>query len=135
MGRPKKIADATPVEPTPAPAPQVATTISKAEAVRRALAEGLSTPGEIADYAMTRYRLDIPKPQVSAYKAQGKAKAAASNSKPNRKPKAAVEGYLAQPPKIEAKGDGDLLDALKAMKPLIAQYGPAKVKEMVDLLG
>jgi hypothetical protein len=27
------------------------------------------------------------------------------------------------------------LDALRAMKPLIAQYGAEKVKEMVDLLG
>jgi hypothetical protein len=45
-----------------------------------------------------------------------------------------VDGYLA-PPKIVPTGDGDLLDALKAMKPRIAQYGSEKVKEMVDLLG
>jgi hypothetical protein len=38
-------------------------------------------------------------------------------------------------PRLVPKGDGDLLDALKSMKPLIAQYGAEKVKEMVDLLG
>ena len=46
----------------------------------------------------------------------------------------AVEGYLA-PSKIDAIGDGDLLDALEKMKPLVASLGPDKVKRIVDLLG
>ena len=32
-------------------------------------------------------------------------------------------------------GDGDLLEALEAMKPLVASMGAEKVKRLVDLLG
>jgi hypothetical protein len=45
-----------------------------------------------------------------------------------------LEGYLA-PPKIDAKGDGDLIEALEAMKPLVASLGKAQVHRLVDLLG
>ncbi len=74
----------------------------------------------------------------SAVKATEKKKAGAPKAKRGRKPKAAsqaVEDYLAPPPTIVPTGEGDLLDALAAMKPLIAQYGAEKVKKMVDLLG
>jgi hypothetical protein len=50
------------------------------------------------------------------------------------RPQPAGEGYLA-PPKIEAKGDVDLIEALEAMKPLVASLGAEKVKRLVDLLG
>jgi hypothetical protein len=43
-------------------------------------------------------------------------------------------GFLS-PPKIEARGDGDLIEALEALKPLIAQYGVDKVKRLVEVLG
>ena len=45
-----------------------------------------------------------------------------------------VEDYQT-PPEQPAGRDGNLLDALEQMKPLIAQYGPDHVKRMVDLLG
>ena len=71
----------------------------------------MDKPGDIADFARSHFGLDIPKQQVSAYKALAKKKQAEGEERQQqgRKPKAAVEGYLA-PPKIEAKGDGDLLD-------------------------
>jgi hypothetical protein len=85
------------------------------------------------------FGLDIPKPPASAHKAQLKAKGRKkedeTRAKRGRKPKAAVEGYLAPPSKVMPTSEGDLLDALKAMKPLIAQYGQEKVREMVDLPG
>jgi hypothetical protein len=107
--------------------------ITKAQAVRDALADGLDGLDEIVDFAKTRYGLEVTKQAASIYKSKEKMKAAAS-SKRGRKPKAAVEGYLA-PPKIEAKGDGDLIEALEAMKPLVASLGAEKVKRLVDLLG
>lgn len=133
MGRPKKT---TPTESTPTQ-PEVATTVTKTEAVRQALAEGLDSPGDIAAFAKAKYGLEIPKPQVSAYKAQAKKKAAdgSSNGKPGRKPKASVEDYLAPPPKLAPTGDGDLLDALEAMKPLVANLGKERVHRLVELLG
>lgn len=107
---------------------------NKAQAVREALAKGIEAPGDIADFALSTYGLDIPKQQIGSYKSQAKSKGAVTGAKRGRKPKAAaVEGYLA-PPKIEAKGDGDLLDALEALKPLIASLGADKVRRLVDVL-
>jgi hypothetical protein len=106
--------------------------ITKAQAVRDALEDGLDGLDDIVNFAQTRYGLEITKQQASIYKSKEKMKAV--SSKPGRKPKAAVEGYLA-PPKSEAKGDGDLIDALEALKPLIAQYGVDKVKRLVEVLG
>ena len=66
-----------------------------------------------------------------------KAQDAAPAARPARKPKAAaqaVEGYLA-PPSFPDDGGIDLLDAMEAMKPLIASLGAEKVKRIVDLLG
>jgi hypothetical protein len=55
-----------------------------------------------------------------------------------RKPKAApgqgVEGYLTPPPKPAQAAVSDLLDAMEAMKPLVASLGKEQVKR-IDLLG
>jgi hypothetical protein len=121
-------------------------TVSKAEAVRIALSEGLESPGDIHDFIKARFGHDIPNQTISSYKAQEKARQAkkaeavapvAEPAKRGRKPKAAVaapvQPVAAQKP--VANGQLDLLDALTAMKPLIAQYGADQVKKMVDLLG
>lgn len=50
-------------------------------------------------------------------------------------PEEAVEGYLAPPPQHPASGETDLLDAMEAMKPLVASLGKEQVKRIVDLLG
>jgi len=69
---------------------------------------------------------------ASTYKANAKKKAgeSAPKGKPGRKPK--VEGAVAPP---KPAGEGDLLDAIEAMKPLIASLGADKVHRLVDLLG
>ncbi|QEH35540.1 hypothetical protein OJF2_40920 [Aquisphaera giovannonii] len=111
-------------------------TITKAEAVRQALSAGMDAPGDIADFLKSQFGLEMSKPMVSAYKSLAKKKAEATMVKlpRGRKPRAAVEGYLA-PPRIEAKGDRDLLNALEAMKPLVATLGVEKVKRLAELLG
>jgi hypothetical protein len=78
----------------------------------------------------------MSKPHFSAVKSQLKKREGGAKPKgrSGRKPKAAVEGYLAPPPKVVPTGEGDLLDAMEAMKPLIASLGPEKVKRIVDLL-
>lgn len=105
--------------------------ISKAEAVRQALSAGMDRPADGVEFIKAHYGIEIENQTFSTYKAQQKARAA---KKEVAKPKAAVEGYLA-PPKIEAAGDGDLLGAMEAMKPLVASLGADKVKRIVDLLG
>ena len=111
--------------------------VSKADMVRAALAAGMETPTDGLGFIKSKYGIDFPRPMWSSYKAQLRAqeqKKALKGAKPGRKPKAAVEGYLA-PPKVTPKGDGDLLDALEAMKPLVASLGAEKVHRLVDLLG
>ena len=75
----------------------------------------------------------------SATKSKLKSAEDTKKSAPKSAPKAAtkprpVEDYQT-PPEQPAGRDGNLLDALDQMKPLIAQYGPDQVKRMVDLLG
>jgi hypothetical protein len=39
------------------------------------------------------------------------------------------------PPKLVLAGDGDLLDALEKMKPLVTSPGVEKVKRIAELMG
>jgi hypothetical protein len=59
----------------------------------------------------------------------------ASKGKPGRKPRQPVDGFIAPPAKHRTNGEGDLIESLETLKPLIAQYGPDKMKRLVDLLG
>jgi hypothetical protein len=116
---------------------------SKTDAVRQALAAGFEGPQEGTAYIRQEFGIEIAPPHFSAVKSQLKKKGgtgAADGRKGKRgRPKGstskAVEGYLAPPPKPVASGGSDLLDAMEAMKPLIAQYGADQVKRIVDLLG
>lgn len=114
-------------------------TVSKAEAVRQALAQGLDELDDITGFLKSQFGIEMPRQQISTYKAQLKARAAKKGSKatgkPGRKPKAAVEGYLAPPSRKPTQGEGDLLAAMEAMKPLVEALGADKVHRLVDLLG
>jgi hypothetical protein len=120
-------------EPDISASPSPDQKITKAQAVRDALADGLDGLDDIVNFAKTRYGLEITKQQASIYKSKEKMKGAAS-PQPGRKPKAAVEGNLA-PPKAKSRDEADLIDALETLKPLIAQFGVEKVKRLVDVIG
>ncbi len=123
-------------ESNPQVEPEPTKAVSKAEAVRQALANGLDGLDDIAGFIRSKHGIEMPRPQLSAYRSQQKARerSGSTATKRGRKQKTAVEGYLA-PPKIVPTGDGDLLDAMEAMKPLVARLGVDKVKRLVDLLG
>jgi hypothetical protein len=108
-----------------------AKTVSKAAAARAAIDAGHDNPQQAVAYIKKTFGIDMGAQHFSAVKSQLRKKEGATKNEPRRKP---LDGYLA-PPKIEATGEGDLFDALAAMKPLIAQFGADKVKKMVDLLG
>jgi hypothetical protein len=129
--KPKAAAPASPETAAPAP------TITKAEAVRQALAAGKDSPSDGTGFIKSNYGIEITSQMFSSYKAQQKARDAkqsggAPAAKRGRKPKAAVEGYLAPPPR---KGESTLLDAMEAMKPLVASLGVEQVKRIAELLG
>ena len=116
--------------------------ISKAEAIRRVMADGIDNPSLGSQEIEKRFGIEVTPQHFSATKAQMKSRDASKKSKPARQAKQvaesgqAVEGYLAPPPKPSAPDDPtDLLAALEAMKPLVARLGADKVKRMVDLLG
>ena len=108
-------------------------TISNAQAVRNALARGLNDISDIDEFVRVEYDKDIPRQQISAYKSQTLKKAGEPPARRGRRPKAAVGGYLAPPP-VVPRGDGDLIDALQALKPLVAKVGVENVKKLAELL-
>jgi hypothetical protein len=140
MGRPRaakhpKAEPAAPPEQGPQP-PGGGEAVSKSAAAREAIAQGIDSPEDAVAFIKQRFGIEMSKPHFSAVKSQLKkreASGAAPKASRGRKPKAAVEGYLA-PPKVVPTGEGDLLEALEAMKPLVASLGAEKVKRIVDLL-
>jgi hypothetical protein len=124
----------------PGPAPRGAAR-SKSDAVRQALAAGFEGPMEGTAYIRKEFGIEIAPQHFSSVKSQLKKRndIAATKGKVQAKPKAAsqaIEGYLAPPPKPHSSGSKpDLLDAIEAMKPLVASLGADKVKRIVDLLG
>ncbi len=114
--------------------------MSKTDAIRAAVADGHESPGDGVDFIKKRFGLELSRQHFSATKSKlkttggGQAKKASQAPAPARKKAVPVEGYLA-PPEQPAGRDGNLLDALEAIKPLIAQHGAESVKRMVDLLG
>ena len=125
-------------------APGSSRKMSKTDAIRAAVAEGIESPGDGVDFIRTRFGIEMSKQHFSATKSklkpaeaagtsQGGVRKSAPTTAATRKPEP-VEDYQT-PPEQPAGRDGDLLDALEQMKPLIAQYGPDHVKRMVDLLG
>jgi|GEM_PF-3040196 len=110
--------------------------VSKADAARAALREGFGGPQEAVAYIKKTFGISMSPQHFSAVKSQETKKDETLKGKSEHKPKSqAVEGYLAPPPKMVPTGEGDLIDILEKMKPLIAQYGADKVKRLVDLLG
>ena len=123
-------------------APGSSRKMSKTDAIRAAMAEGIESPGDGVDFIRKRFGIEMSKGHFSATKSKLKsAEAAAKKAAPKAAPKAATKrkpqpvGDYQTPPEQPAGRDGNLLDALEQMKPLIAQYGPDHVKRMVDLLG
>ncbi len=145
MGRPRKRPESSPGEehgnqdePRRGEPAADAKKLSKSDAVRAALTEGVKSPGDAVAFIQKRFGIEMSRQHFSATKAQIKRReqegAPTGSIRRGRTPEAAVEGYLA-PPKVTPTGEGDLIDVLEKMKPLIAQYGAEKVKRLVDLLG
>lgn len=146
------------------PEPTHAKPFSKADAIRRALAEGLTraedalpfikshfghdvTPGHFAA-SKSREKVAAPAEAAPAAQRRGrppvKAKVVEVTVKRGRNRKAAIEPTAAAP--VEARptaepapafknGEADLIATMESLKPLVASLGAEKVKRLVDLLG
>ncbi len=122
-------------------APESSRKMSKTDAIRAAMAEGIESPGDGVNFIRRRFGLEMSKQHFSATKSKLKSMEGATKAAPKAAPKSVTKrkqepvGDYQTPPEQPAGRDGNLLDTLEQMKPLIAQYGPDHVKRMVDLLG
>jgi hypothetical protein len=146
-------ASATPPEGESQATESASGTITKAEAIRKTLAEGITKSEDGVAHIKKRYGLDVTKGHFAASKSKektpgetvqatprrgrppGKTKGVTVKVKRGRKPKAAVEGYLAPPPKGAAEPSGDLLAQMEALKPLVESMGKERAKRIIDLIG
>jgi hypothetical protein len=135
MGRPKGATNKATGKPANHALPElkVETTISKAAAVRAALAHGLDGLDDIAAYVKAKNGHEIPKPQISAYKAQENARNRKGSEPAPKlaKPKPAVLPAA----KHGGGGETDLITAMEAIKPCVKEHGAERLKRIIDLLG
>ena len=106
-------------------------TTSKANAARAALAAGHEGPQQAVSFIQKEFGVIMSPQHFSAVKSLLRKKAGS----PSRRKSTGIEGYLAPPPQPSRGTEGELLDMMETMKPLIALYGADKVKRIVDLLG
>lgn len=104
--------------------------ISKSEAVRRALADGVDQPADGVAYILSQFGIEMGPQHFSAVKSVHLKKQGIPTVNTRFQPKTD-----ASPKEATLSGEGDLLESLEILKPLIAQFGADKVKRLVDLLG
>jgi hypothetical protein len=111
--------------------------MTKAQVCRATLAEGIESAQEAVSYVKAKFGVDIKPTDFSLYKSKAKKQDGSPKGKPGRKPMQATEAsQIAPMPRPQpAVGDARLIEALEAMKPLVASLGAEKVKRLVDLLG
>lgn len=122
---------------------------SKSDAVRMAIAAGFDGPQVGAGYIQSQFGLDVSPEHFSAVKSADKKKVLTDEPKgrPGRKPRhltpdpqqsqkdaPPIESYFTPEPNQQSGGEPDLIEAMEAMKPLVASLGAEKVKRIVDLL-
>jgi hypothetical protein len=103
---------------------------NKAEAIRRALAKlgKKAMPAEIQDFIKTHFGVEMTTKLISVYKS----KLVKKKGKPGRKPKEA-EAVSSEPPK-HATHEGVSFKDLRTVKELSDRLGPARMRELVELL-
>ena len=103
---------------------------NKAEAIRRALAKlgNKAMPAEIQSFIKTNFGIEMATTVISVYKS----KLNKTKGKPGRKPQA-VRATAEAAPNPAAQGVVTFKD-LRAMKDITNRIGPARMKELVELM-
>jgi hypothetical protein len=144
MGRPRLAKHPKPEELEPATTPESQQSaegqakITKASAVRAALADGLDAPDDIAEFAKSRYGIEISNQMVSSYKSQEKARQAKQADEPKGKPgrKPATASAPTTTTTATAKSaSGDIISDIEAVRHLIDKHGKDGLKRLVEALG
>jgi hypothetical protein len=101
--------------------------MTKADAVRAALADGISKPSEGVGYIKSKFGLDVSAQMYSLYKSKEKKGGGRGNSRTPRE--GSSWGTLA-PGKSGARNPAELA---RAVKQLVEQYGADAVREMAEV--
>jgi hypothetical protein len=116
---------------------QAASSPSKTEAVKKAIADGMTSPKEISQHVKTAYGLDITPNYISMIKGNLKKKAG-EGGKPGRKPKAekATARQPAASPAPAAMGGRLSPDDLRTLTELARRAGGfGHLREFINVLG
>lgn len=151
MARPRTAKHPEPTPPAHAEPPpsatndQPTTSISKAEAVRQALAQGLDGLDDIAAFLKSQHGIEMPRPQISAYKAQIKRKSEGGESRPRTQsahmPMTGIpSGFGADVKTVKtlietAGGIEQLKDLAGTIGSLVQKYGADGLSELIDAFG
>jgi hypothetical protein len=103
-------------------------TVSKMEAVRQTLAQGIDKPQEGIDHIKQNFGIDLPAGIFSSYKSMINSKKGVAPGKRGRKPKS----MSATGSGSKAHG-GDVLQLAQEVKALVGKYGADAVKGMADV--
>lgn len=109
--------------------------MTKTDAVKAAMADGVDNPTEGAAYIKTKFGLDITPQVFSTTKSIAKKKAAETNGH------AGAGNNGTSVPKVSKKvasagtGVDDAAALARGVKQLVEQYGAAAVKNMADVFG
>lgn len=109
------------------PNPGNGTPVTKADAVRAALAAGKSLPDEGVAYVKAEFGLDISKAMFSSYKTAEKARARKKGGRPRgRRPGAGA-------PAVARNGKADVVEALATIKKLVDELGVDQVVRIAQV--
>jgi hypothetical protein len=126
--------EAEPRRGEPKEAPPVPT-VTKAEAVRRALGAGAESPADGVAYVLKHFGITMDRKTFSLNKSQQKARSTKQPDTRDRGDEPPPSDARRLAPHGASRENEDVLNALETLKPLIAEHGPDKLKRMVDLLG
>lgn len=98
------------------------------------MAEGLNDLDDIEDFLKKHYRIEMPRQQISAYKAQQKARERKTGDEDPPKRRGTAQPI---PPKSAAPGvlPPDLFDDLKKLREIRDKYGDADWGKRIDAIG
>jgi hypothetical protein len=92
--------------------------MSKAEAVRQAIAAGVDQPQEASAYIKEKFGLEVSPPMFSSYKSQMKKRQGGRGRR-----------------KARGNGPAGGVDLARKVKALVDEYGADAVKEMAEVFG
>lgn len=99
--------------------------MTKAEAVRRALAEGIENPTEGSEYVKSKFGLDIAPGMFSSYKSQMKAKQAGGGGKEKSGGRGGKAGG--------AGGIDGAVEAAGQLRELVREHGYDNIKKLLEI--